>query len=191
MNVQKPYLLEEYIMANKKNKTKTTLLGSLFNSKAKIATASIIAAAIILIIVILIIREGSYGKLIIDNNSGIDLEYVKTSFVNEDSLVDSGMQTGKIAAGEKLTSAMEPIDLEGTESNLEVAFKLAGYDEMFTDVGFFNQRFYGNIKISFSKTDDPDIIKIKIKASNGLFQSSSVNCNVEYEIDLEEGIILD
>lgn len=177
---------------NKNNKTESkSLINSLFDSKAKIITASIIAAAIILVIIFLIIRESSYGKLIIANNTDIDIEYVKTSFVNEEGIVDNGLQTGKIAAGNKLKSALEPVDLEYTESNLEVAFKLAGQDEMFTDVGYFNQRFYGNVKISFNKTDDPDIITIKIKAANGLFQSSSVNCNEEYDIDLKEGIILD
>jgi len=179
-------------MAKNKKKTESkSLTQELFNSKSKIITAGIIAAAVLIIIVVLIVREGSYGKLIIDNNTDIDIEYVKTSFVNSEDIIDEGMQTGAIPAGEKLTSAMEPVNLELTESNLEVAFKLAGHDEMFTDVGFFNQKFYGNIKISFNKTDDPDIITIKIKAANGLFQTSSVYCNEEYEIDLKNSMILD
>lgn len=175
---------------DKKNEPKS-LISTWFDTKAKMITVSAIAAAVILLIVFLMIREGSYGNLIISNNTGIDIEYVKASFVNGDGIVDNGLQTGAIAAGKKLRSALEPVNLENTESNLEVAFKLAGHDELFTDVGYFNQRFYGNIKISFRKTDDPDIITIKIKAGNGLLQSKSIFCNEEYEIDLKEGIILD
>lgn len=176
-------------MAKKQVKAKSRNI--FLNSKPKIITAGIIAVALLLVVIFLIIREGSYGKLIIKNNTDLNLEYVKTSFVNEDGIVDNGLQTGKVAAGDKLTSDLEPVDLENTESNLELAFKLSGYDEMFTDVGYFNQKFIGNIKVTFNKTDDPDIIIIKIKAANGLFQTKNIYCDEEYEIDLKEGIILD
>lgn len=179
-------------MANNKDKAKSNnLVSGFINTKAKLIGVSIIGAVIILVTIFLIIREGSYGKLIINNKSGIDIEYIKTSFVNDEGTVDNGLQTGKVSAGKTLTSAMEPVDLELTESNLEVAFKLAGYDEMFTDVGYFNQNFTGNIRISFNKTEDPNIIRIKIKAGNGLFQTSTINCDEEYDIDLNENIILD
>jgi hypothetical protein len=180
------------VMAKNNKKAKApNLLSEIFNTKAKIITTCIIGAVVILGAIFLIIQENSYGRLIIKNNTDIDLEFVKTSFVGDEGTVDNGLQTGKIKAGTKLTSVLEPAYLEYTEANLEVAFKLAGYDEMFTDVGYFNQRFTGNINISFNKTKDPDIITIKIKAANGLFQSSTVNCNEEYEIDLKKGIILD
>lgn len=178
-------------MAAKNKKAKANLFSEIFNTKAKIIITCIIAAVVILAAIFLIVQEGSYGKLTVKNNTGLDLEFLKTSFVGDEGTVDKGLQTGRIAAGEKLTVALEPAELEFTESNLEIAFKLAGLDEMFTDVGYFNQRFTGNINISFNKTKDPDIITIKIKAANGLFQSSTVNCDEEFEIDLKMGIILD
>jgi hypothetical protein len=179
-------------MANKKDKAKTNnLISSFFNTKAKLIGVSIVAAVIILITIYLIIQESSYGKLIINNKSGIDIEYIKTSFVNNEGTVDNGLQTGKVTSGKTLTSAMEPVNLELTESNLEVVFKLAGYDEMFTDVGYFNQDFTGNIRISFNKTKDPNIIKIKIKAGNGFFQTKTIYCDEEYDINLSENIIMD
>lgn len=177
---------------NSKNKEQSkSVISNFFNSKTKLITASVIGAAILLVIIILMIQEGRYGKFVIKNNTDLDIEYINACFVNDEYILTDNIQTQKISAKSKVTYELTPVDLEGTQSNLELAFKLAGHDEMFTDVGFFNQRFTGNIKVSFNKTSDPNIITIKIKAANGLFQSRNVYCDEEYEIDLAEGIILD
>jgi hypothetical protein len=111
--------------------------------------------------------------------------------VNGEEIVDKGLQTGSISANHTLTSAMEPVNLAFTKSNLEIRFQFENYNQMLADYGFFNENFNGNITITFNKTKDPNIITIKVKAGNGIFQTKSLNCNVKYDINLSEGLIMD
>ena len=60
---------------------------------------------------------------------------------------------------------------------------------MFTDVGYFIDNFDGNVTISFLPTEDPNLVTFKVKASNGIFQTKTVDCDEEYTINLSESKI--
>lgn len=176
---------------SKEEEKEKKLSSYFFDTKGKIIGVCLTAAIIVLITIALMIVESGYGKLIVKNKSDLKLEYVKTSFVNMNGTVASGLKTGSIDAEKNLTADIEEANLLGTDSNLEVRFKFENRDEMFTDAGKFNANFNGDIKITFEKTDDPNKIKLKIKASNGIFSTKSIDCNESFTIDLKEGQILE
>lgn len=173
----------------KENKSSKSLTRQFFNSKARIIGASVVAAVIILLIALFMIIEGSYGKWIIKNKTDLKLEYVTTEFVNPEGYVADGIDTENIAAGKTYTTNLEETNLFFTESNLEVRFKFENSEEMFTDVGYFMNNFDGNVTISFIPTEDPNLITLKVKASNGIFQTRTVDCDEEYTINLSENRI--
>ncbi|HWT75532.1 MAG TPA: hypothetical protein VN258_12570 [Mobilitalea sp.] len=175
-------------MKNMKSSSKS-LTSSFFDSKQKIIGVSIIATIVVLFVAVFMIVESSYGNWIVKNKTALKLEYVKTSFVNADSTVKDGIDTGSIATKTTFKKPLEQVNLKLTESNLEVRFQFENSKEMFTDVGFFNDNFKGNINITFEKTDDPNLVKMKIKAGNGIFQSKTVDCNEEFTINISEGKI--
>lgn len=173
----------------KEIKSSKSLTRQFFNSKARIIGASAIAAVIIIIIAVFMIIEGSYGKWSIKNKTELKLDYVNTEFVNPEGYVADGIETESIAAGKTYTTDLEKTNLLYTESNIEVRFKFENSEEMFTDVGYFIDNFDGNVTISFQPTDDPNLITLKVKASNGIFQTKTVDCNEEYTINLSESKI--
>jgi len=178
-------------MKNKKATKNVKVTINLLDTKAKKITAIVIAAVVFVLVVILLIIESNYGKLIVKNKTDINLEYVKTSFVNTDAMVTEGVKTPSISANKTYREALKPAKLARTESNLEVRFKFENSKELFTDVGFFNIDFKGNIVISFLPTKDPNLVKFKIKAGNGFFQSVTADCNEVFTIDLSKGVILE
>lgn len=175
----------------KKEKSTKTISGSLFSSKKNIVIACVIAVIVIVLVAISMIIESSYGKFIVNNETDMNLEYVKTSFINAEQTIDNGLQTGSIEANDTLTTDIEPVSLLYTESNLEVRFKFENKEVLFTDAGLFNSNFNGNIKIDFIPTKDPNLVTLKIQAKNGFFKSKTINCNEEYTIDLSAGKILE
>lgn len=173
----------------KNKKTTKSLTSSFFDSKQKIIGAGVIAAVVIILVAVFMIIESGYGNWIIKNKTDLNLEYVKTSFINAEGNVEDGIDSGKVNAQSTYKSELDQADLKYTESNMEVRFKFENSEEMFTDVGYFVDNFDGNVTISFEKTDDPNLITLKIKAKNGIFQTKTVDCDAELTINLSEGKI--
>lgn len=177
----------------KKSKKEKSLFGSLFDTRAKMIRGCVIGAVLIIaIIALMIVEDNSRGKMVVKNNTDFKLEYVKTSFVDEEGPITSEVLLNDIEAGKKAVKKIEPAKLWNADANLEVRFKLEGNsNEFLTDVGLFNDNFDGKITISLSKTKDPNLLKLKIKAKSGFFSSRLIRCNEEALVDLGQGLILD
>ncbi len=163
----------------------------ILNTKGKVITAIVVASVLLLLSIVLMYMETGYGKLIIKNKSDLNLEYFDAKFVYMEGDITELMEIDKIEAHKTFTEELEPINLLGFEANYEMRFKFENHEELLVDAGYFNEKFSGNIKVEFKKTDDPKIIKMKIKASNGILTSGLIDCDEEYTIDLNQGKVLE
>lgn len=160
-----------------------------FDTKEKII--GVCAAGIVLlgIIIVLLFVESSYDKLVIKNNTDIDLENLSMSFVNEEDTLTTPIVTGEVKANSTFTKQLDDFKLIFSNANLELRFNFDGHDNLLTDVGTFIDNFNGKISVTFTKTDDPNVIGMKVKASNGIFQTNTIDCNEEFTINISEGKI--
>lgn len=165
---------------------------SFFDSKANVALVGIAAIIILVLSAVFMFVESGYDKYQINNNTDLKLEYVKSHYVYEQGSLTDEATVENIEANSRYSEAAKEINLTGAEANLEIRFKFENSEELFTDSGIFNGKFSGNIRIDFEKTDDPNIIKMTVKAHNGIFgNTKEINCDETYNIDLSENIILD
>lgn len=180
-------------LVKKNNKKAQSLGSSFFNTKGKIIGACVIGAVLLIVIFALMAIEGNNrGKMVVKNSTDLKLEYIKTYFVDEDGTVSPEVILNGIEAKDKVVKAIEPVKLFYTDANLEVRFKFEGNpNEFLTDVGRFQDDFDGSIRISLSKTDDPNLVKLEIKAKSGLFTSRLINCDETAMVDLEKGFVLE
>jgi hypothetical protein len=176
---------------NKNKQEETKVVSGFFDTKEKIIAAVAVLAVVLIIVFAVMLVESGYGNLIVKNKTNLKLEYVKTYFINEEGMVGGELQAENVAAKKTSTINMPEANLTNTNSNLEVKFKFENNQELFTDVGTFNSRFNGDLKITFEKTDDPNKLKLIIKASKGVFQTKTVDCNEEFTVDLKQGQIIE
>lgn len=142
---------------------------------------------IVLIILAIIIIENQGARIKINNETGMKLEYVKTYFVATEGALQDPILFENIESGDKLSTPIEKMYLYGKEANLEIRFKFADYeDEYLIDSGYFNDIFKGKVNISFTKAED-GIVKLKVKASNGILPSKRIICDEETEVFYKEG----
>lgn len=163
----------------------------ILDTRGKVFAAVAASVVVFVLIVVLMYMETGYGKVIIKNNSDLNLEYAKTSFVYTEGELAAGLEAKDIKAHKTFSAELEPIDLLGYNANYEIHFKFENHEEFLVDAGIFNDKFEGNIKVEFKKTSDPNLIKMKVKASNGILPSKAINCNEEYTINLSEGKVLE
>ncbi len=173
--------------------TKETIVEKkkLFDTKGKVITAIAAAVIVLVLVAVLMYIETGYGKVTVKNKSDLKLEYVNTQFVYTEGELLKGIEAKDINAHKTFTANMDPIDLLGYEANYEIRFKFENHEELLVDAGIFNDNFDGNIKIEFKKTDDPNLLKMKVKASNGILPSKLIDCNETYTINLSEGKVLE
>ncbi len=165
---------------------------SFFDSKTNVAFVGIAAIIILVLSAVFMFVESGYDKYQITNNTDLKLEYVKTYYVYSQGPLTEEATVENIEANSTYTEAAKEINLTGAEANLEIRFKFENNEELFTDSGIFNGKFSGNVRIKFDKTDDPNIIKMTVKAKNGIFgNTNEIYCDESYDIDLSENIILD
>lgn len=148
--------------------------------RTKIILSAIIGILAVAI-VILISIENSKGKMVINNNTELQLEYIKAYFVDGEGPINDAITINELEPGKKIENAMERINLYAKGANLEVRFKFAGNDELLVDAGIFNDVFDGRITINFTQEKEDDIL-LAIKASNGLLPSTLIQCDEIYEI---------
>ncbi|MDD4112230.1 MAG: hypothetical protein PHC56_04255 [Herbinix sp.] len=145
---------------------------------------------VLLLAVILILIEGRSSIISIRNDSDIKLEYVKAYFVNmEGPVLEEKMIFENLESGDHTKLDLEKINLSYQEANLEIRFKFDGHDELFEDVGYFNEVFKGRINIDFKKTDEDGKLLLKVKAKNGVLPSPLTRCDEEHIINLTEGYV--
>jgi hypothetical protein len=171
---------------NKKN-DKKELKPKFFDSKSNIIKVSIAAAVILIMIAILMFTESRKGQFVVKNHTDLNLEYVSTRFVDTNGAISDTVKTENIKAKKTGTATIEPVDLWNYDANCEVRIKFEGHDELLIDTGSFNDKFEGNIKVDLEKTGDPNLIKLKIKAGNGLLSTKLINCNETFTINLSAG----
>lgn len=136
--------------------------------------------------------ESGYDKYQIDNNTDLKLDYVTSQFVYEQGSLTEEVKTENIEANNSYTEAAKVINLTGYEANLEIRFKFENGEELLTDSGIFNGKFSGNVRIKFDKTDDPNVVKMTVKAKNGIFGNTrQIECDETYTIDVSQSMLLD
>ncbi|MDE7299601.1 MAG: hypothetical protein K2N94_12380 [Lachnospiraceae bacterium] len=155
----------------------------------KIPLKPIIAAAAVLVLIILImaIEAVNTEKLIIKNDTSEDIEWIQLYFENteEDSYDILTREAGvSVASGEKYSGkfkAQPGINPYG--SFLMIQVKFAGRETAETYAGYFTRTFTGKIKIEFSDAKENGIILMKIKAGDGIFQSTKfTDCDEVQEL---------
>ncbi|HHV13907.1 MAG TPA: hypothetical protein GXX75_26930 [Clostridiales bacterium] len=165
---------------------------SFFDSKANVALVGVAAIIILVLSAVFMFIESGYDKYQITNNTDLKLEYVKSYYVYEEGPLTEEVAAENIEPGSSYSEKAKEINLTGTEANLEIRFKFENLDEMLTDSGIFNGKFSGNIRVKFDKTKDPDIIKMTVKAHNGIFgNTNEINCDETYNIDISQNMLLD
>ncbi|MDF2542041.1 MAG: hypothetical protein K0S47_1759 [Herbinix sp.] len=148
----------------------------------------IISAVIILVITVLMLVETDGGFLIINNNSDVKIEYVKAYFVNVEGPFTEELKVENLEPSKKQNLFYDQIDLYPQQANLEIKFKLENQEEMFVDAGYFNDVLKGNINVSFDQKDDNNIT-LSVQAKNGILPSSTIVCDEEFNIYLDEGYV--
>ncbi len=142
---------------------------------------------IILIILAIIIIENQSGRLKINNDTDLKLEYVKTYFVSSEESLQEPILFENVESDAKLVTPLEKMYLYGREANLEIRFKFENYeDEYVVDSGYFNDIFKGRINITFTKVED-GIVRLKVKAANGILPSKRIICDEVTDVYYKEG----
>lgn len=156
-----------------KNLSKKTLWGI-------IATA----AVVVLIIVLVVIEQCGKGKIIIKNNTDIDIEDISISFFDEVSeMTVDWLFEDSIASGEKVKVPYDGYyDFSGMECTCDAAVKFAGYDTIYVYDGDFTGVFKGDFYFSFDIVDGEYVMTMK--GYEGLFKSTKGS-------DLDDNYILD
>jgi len=165
---------------------------SLFDSKKMMIGLSAGAAVfIILIAVIMLIETKDDTRLIIKNDTDMKLEYVSTIYKSGETDLSLPFQTESINANKTLNVKSNPLEYNGYNANNHIKFKFKGHSALSVDAGLFNTRFSGDIKIVFSKTKDPNKLKMTVKANRGLIPSSLISCDENYTVDFKRKIVFD
>lgn len=162
-----------------------------FNTRHRVVMTAGISAAIFLLVAILMYVESRDGRLIINNNTDLNLEYVKGKFVTSGGDLSNDTEIKEIKANSTGKKSIDPENLYNTNANYQISFKFEGHDALLIDAGNFNDTFEGSIRLSLTKTNDPNLIKAKITAENGLMPSKLIDCNETYTIDLQKGQVIE
>lgn len=174
-------------MSKKKSSKKQK---TFFDTKEKIIKACVWAGVVLLLIFVLMSIESGDSKLIVKNNTDLKLDYVSTKYVKEeeeDGDITEAVKTGSIAAHKTYSKVVDPVNLMSLEATCNIEFKFEDHDVMFIDAGYFNENFSGKTKITFSKTEDPNKLKMTVKAGNGLLSSNRTQCDEVFTVDLGTG----
>lgn len=144
---------------------------------------------VLLILFGLMAYENRGGKITVENNTELKLEYLRAFFVDaEGPIYDELINLENLEPTYSEAAALKDFDLAGTHSNLEIRFKFENYDEMFVDAGYFNAVFDGRVKIDFTTLKDGNL-NLHVKATDGVLRSATLDCNEDYTIFLQEGYV--
>lgn len=154
--------------------------------KNKILLFSAIGVVAVVMVVLMIIESIS-GRIKVTNHSDLKLEELKAYFVDAEGMLDTPYEYTNVEPDSSQKQETKEINLLGREANLEIRFKFEGYEHKYlVDAGIFNEKFDGNVNISFDQVEDGTIL-MKVKATNGLLSSRMITCDEEYEVYYKEG----
>lgn len=175
-----------------KKKAKKMPKKTFFDTKEKKIGAGVAAALIIILIAVLMFIETvNQGNLYVKNDTEMKLEYVKTKYISGEYDLTQYITTKSISANKDLSMKTEPVDFTQYKANYNIVFKFEGHEELTIDAGDFSNKFSGDMKIVFDKTDDDKILKMTVKAKTGLLASKLIQCDEEYTVDLARGVVYD
>jgi hypothetical protein len=160
----------------------------IFTKRVKIF--AVIIAVLVVISGIIFYIEDTDNKIVVKNNTDLKLEYIEAYYVGPEMQYNDGIKETNLDAGKKISIVQEPINLLGAEANLEIRFKFENHEELFVDAGIFNDSFHGKVTIAFNKTKDGKV-KLDVKAKSGVINSSGINCDDTFTINLDENLIED
>ena len=171
-------------MAKKRVETKHTEE----NPKKKLVLiGSIIAAFFLIAFLIIGIESAGKNRLIIENNTSKNLEYVKLNFASYDTdYADEVFFEDSLKAQETLKVKTSTKKLHGTEARLFVTFKFEGEEEKSIDNGSFNYNFSGKTMIEFNEASE-DVITMDVSIKEGIFGNNKHNeCDEHWEYDFSD-----
>lgn len=157
--------------------------------KRKIPKYPFIIVGIFLAVFVIgmIIENVNSEKIVICNDSGMDIEFIQVYFVdlNDEPHDILGLDSDlSLKNGEKYSAAFIPAEDINTEGAfLEVEVRFAGKNTIIENAGYFSRPFHGKISVSFDKTKNG--VSLDIKAGEGLFQSTA-NTKCDDTIELFE-----
>lgn len=161
-----------------------------FDSKEKIIGFSIGAAVLVILLTVIMVFElKDAGKLIIENDTDMELEYVSTNYILGEEDLTQPLKTGSIEANKTLAVKADPFNYVGYDANYKIKFKFKDHDELYVDAGLFANKFTGDTKIVFDKTKDSNKLKMMVKAKTGIIQSRQISLDDEYTVDFERGLV--
>lgn len=145
----------------------------------------ILAAAVILVIVLILAENIGSRKVVVSNETDLNLEYVQVYFTNETTeSATEDIFYNAVNAGDSQRASYESLDLRNTSSEIIVAFKFEGYDEILIYDGEVNTVINGKINLKFYKKDGDYLAYFK--AGAGLFGSTdATGIDTEFLIDLD------
>jgi hypothetical protein len=176
------------IRAKEKQEEKVSV--HFLDSKKNILVAGIIVAVLIIISGVLIYMENNDNKIVVKNGTDLKLESLVAYYRDQEDQINEGITVTGLNAGESVSFPTEEINLYNQEANLEIRFNFENHEAMLVDAGIFNDVFNGKVSINFVPVGD-NKVEIRVKAKSGVINSSRINCDEVYTINLNEDYIED
>ena len=152
--------------------------------KKLILIGGVIAGFFLIAFLLMVFESVEKNRLVIENNTSKNLEYVKLNFESYDTdYVDKVFFESSLDANKTIKEKTSTKDLYGTEARLIVTFKFEGEEEKSIDNGWFNFNYSGKTMIEFNEVSD-DVITLDVNIKEGLFGISNYNeCYEHWEYD--------
>ncbi len=173
-----------------KEKQEEQVVVHFLDSKKKILVAGIIVAVLLIISGVIIYMENNDNKIVVKNGTDLKLESLVAYYRGPEEPINDGITVTGLDAGKSISFPTEEINLFGQEANLEIRFNFENHESMLVDAGIFNDVFNGKVNIHFVPVGD-NKVEIRVKAKSGVINSSRINCDEVYTINLNEDFIED
>lgn len=175
---------ERIVFMAKKRKVKKNATES--SKKNLVVIGSIIAGFLLIAFLLIGIESAGKNRLVIENNTSKNLEYVKLNYASYDTdYADEVFYESSISAKETVKEKTATKKLFGTEARLFVTFKFEGEEEKSIDNGMFNSNFSGKTMIEFNETSN-DVVTMDVSIKEGLFGNGNNECDEHWEYDFSE-----
>lgn len=171
--------------------SKKTMPSGKSQVEKKLPVRLIVASAVVLVLifVVMAIEAVNTERLIIINNTAADIEWIHLYFesMNDDDDyhdILSGTDELSIAAGQRYKGSFTAQSgFSSYRGVLIIEVKFAGMDAAGIYAGAFTRAFNGKIRLEFSDMEDGSNILVKIKAGDGIFQSTKfTGCDETQEL---------
>lgn len=176
------------IIAKKKQEEQVVV--HFLDSKRKFVITGIIVAVLLIISGLFIYIENNDNKIVVKNGTDLKLESLVAYYRGPEDPINEGITVTDLEPGKSISFPTEEINLYSREANLEIKFNFENHEPMLVDAGIFDDVFSGKVSIDFVPTKDGKV-EIRVKAKSGVINSSRINCDEVYTINLNEDFIED